>query len=122
MYYVIILKIYLGVLVMNNKTKYILCAVIGVILFGIGVFSTVTSIGAANDFKVYNEKYQSLAKIDKVLGVDSANTEVAKKEANDVASKFKKFFALSFLMYFATLMIAVFIYFDTNKRNQKALE
>lgn len=122
MYYVIILKTYLGVLVMNNKTKYILCAVIGVILFGIGVFSTVTSIGAANDFKVYNEKYQSLAKIDKVLGVDSANTEVAKKEANDVASKFKKFFALSFLMYFATLMIAVFIYFDTNKRNQKALE
>lgn len=122
MYYVIILKIYLGVLVMNNKTKYILCAVIGVILFAVGVFSTVTSIGAANDFKVYNEKYQSLAKIDIVLGVDSANTEVAKKEANDVASKFKKFFALSFLMYFATLMIAVFIYFDTNKRNQKALE
>lgn len=107
---------------MASKSKYIICAVIGVILFAVGVFSTVTSISSAKDFKVYNEKYQSLAKIDKVLGLESANTEVAKKEANDKASKFKKFFALSFLMYFADLMIAVFIYFDNTKRNQKALE
>lgn len=103
---------------MKSSVKYVLCAIVGIALFCVGIFSTVNSIQESKEFKVYNEKYKALLTIDKVLGTEtSAET---KAEASKHSANFKKYFAISLLMYFADVLIAVFLVFSTS--NPKSME
>lgn len=105
---------------MKNKTKYILCAILGIIIFAIGIFSTVTAIKNANEFKVYNKKYAIMYNTDKLFneGKISANTQAAKDKAHSYSKEFKKYFAISFLLYFADVMMVAFLYLDYTKKKQ----
>lgn len=105
---------------MKNKKSTVLYAVFAVILLVVGVITTGVAIKAGNDYKGTVAAYKLYQKSGLDLGTAklSAQTDSAKERADEYKNNFKKFFAISILLYVALLVMLVLIYLNTVKAKE----
>lgn len=105
---------------MKNKKSTVLFAVFAVILFILGAVTTAVAIKSGNDYKgtvaAYN-LYQKSA-IDLGTAKLTAQTDSAKDRADEYKNNFKKYFAISVLLYVALIVMLVLIYLNTVKAKE----
>lgn len=105
---------------MKNKKSTVLYAVFAVILLIVSAITTGVAIKAGNDYKGTVAAYKLYQKSGFDLGTAklSAQTDSAKERADEYKNNFKKFFAISILLYVALLVMLVLIYLNTVKAKE----
>lgn len=106
---------------MNSKKSSAIFGIVGVIVFILAIVTSVFAIKSGNEFKTANETYQLYASTDITFGTNkmSAKTENAYKRTLDCKKELTKYFAISLLMYAATIIMVLLI-FVTNKRAEES--
>lgn len=100
---------------MDKKKSTTIFAVVAIILFILGMVTTGVAVKEGNAFKTANATYNLYAKSEISLGASnlSANTESAKTQRNEHKDNFKKYFAISILIYVALVIMLLLIYLNT---------
>ena len=105
---------------MKNKKSTVLFAVFAIILFVIAGITTGVAIKSGNDYKGTVAAYKLYQKSEIKLGSVSlsAQTDSAKKQADEYKNNFKKFFAISILLYLALVVMLVLLYLNVVKASE----
>ena len=105
---------------MKNKKSTVLFAVFAIFLFVIAGITTGVAIKSGNDYKGTVAAYKLYQKSEfKLGGVSlSAQTDSAKKQADEYKNNFKKFFAISILLYVALVVMLVLLYLNVVKASE----
>ena len=105
---------------MKNKKSTVLFAVFAIILFVIAGITTGIAIKSGNEYKGTVAAYKLYQNSEINLGGVSlsAQTDSAKKQADEHKNNFKKFFAISILLYVALIVMLVLLYLNVVKASE----
>ncbi|MGN0516470.1 hypothetical protein [Eubacterium sp.] len=105
---------------MKNKKSTILFIVFSVIIFIASAVTTGVAIKAGNDYKGAAAAIELYKNSEFNFGPANltAQTDSARDNAEQYKKTFKKFFAISLLLYLALIIMLVLIYINTVKANE----
>lgn len=105
---------------MKNKKSTILFIVFSVIIFIASATTTGIAIKAGNDYKGAAAAIELYKNSEFNFGPANltAQTDSARENAEQYKKNFKKFFAISLLLYLALIIMLVLIYINTVKTNE----
>ena len=100
---------------MKNKKSTILFIVFSIIIFIASATTTGVAIKAGNDYKGAAAAIELYKNSEFNFGPANltAQTDTARKNAEQYKKTFKKFFAISLLLYLALIVMLVLIYINT---------